>query len=272
MLAQIIIRSEPSAPVRGALVRLVATAAGLDLPANISGSAAGEPLHFIRRDSITWTALAGVPIEGGDSLTVELRISRHGAHSVDSTEAWIRVLPSRAASERLRVPPSKITLTKALQQRVDREIEQAHAIGRRAHATPPLWTEPFSRPRASRITSDFGTSRVYNGAVASRHLGTDFAGKVGDSVFAANRGVVAAIGHFYLAGNVIYLDHGAGLTTAYFHLSRTFVSEGDTVSKGQPIGAVGKTGRVTGPHLHWSVRYGIVPVDPMSLVEIGGRW
>ena len=115
-LAQVLIRSEPSAPVRGALVRLVATAAGLDLPSSVSGSAGGEPLHFTRRDSITWTALAGIPIEGGDSLTIDLRITRRGARSVDSTEASIRVLPSRAGSERLSVPPSKIILTKSLQQ------------------------------------------------------------------------------------------------------------------------------------------------------------
>ena len=73
---------------------------------------------------------------------------------------------------------------------------------------------------------------------------------------------------FYLAGRAVYLDHGAGLVTGYFHLSRIDVAQGDTVSAGDPIGAVGRTGRVTGPHLHWIARYGTITVDPMSLVRL----
>jgi murein DD-endopeptidase MepM/ murein hydrolase activator NlpD len=73
---------------------------------------------------------------------------------------------------------------------------------------------------------------------------------------------------FYLAGRAIYIDHGAGLVTAYFHLSSAEVAEGDTVTTGQRIGAVGQSGRVTGPHLHWVARYGTISVDPMSLLEL----
>ncbi len=101
-------------------------------------------------------------------------------------------------------------------------------------------------------------------------MGTDFAGDVGAPVQAAGRGVVALVDRFHLGGNVIYLDHGAGLVTAYLHLSEQLVAEGDTVEAGQLIGRVGATGRVTGPHLHWIVRYGGVTVDPLSLLEAGG--
>jgi murein DD-endopeptidase MepM/ murein hydrolase activator NlpD len=87
-------------------------------------------------------------------------------------------------------------------------------------------------------------------------------------VHAAARGVVALVANFYLAGRAVYLDHGGGLVTGYFHLSRITVREGDTVKTGQVIGAVGRTGRVTGPHLHWIARYGRVTVDPMSLVGL----
>jgi murein DD-endopeptidase MepM/ murein hydrolase activator NlpD len=81
--------------------------------------------------------------------------------------------------------------------------------------------------------------------------------------------VVALVADFYLAGRAVYLDHGAGLVTGYFHLSQASVAQGDTVAAGQRIGAVGRTGRVTGPHLHWLVRYGGISVDPMTLVELG---
>ncbi len=92
---------------------------------------------------------------------------------------------------------------------------------------------------------------------------------MGAPVVAAARGVVALVADFYLAGRAVYLDHGAGLVTGYFHLSRVDVAAGDTVEAGQRIGGVGKSGRVTGPHLHWIVRYGAISVDPMTLVRLG---
>src|SRR2546430_5947449 len=94
-------------------------------------------------------------------------------------------------------------------------------------------------PRPSSTTTQFGTGRVFNGAVTSRHLGIDFRGAVGDSIRAANRGVVALVDNFYLAGGVVYIDHGAGVVTAYFHMSQQLVATGDTVSRGQLIGLVG---------------------------------
>ena len=121
------------------------------------------------------------------------------------------------------------------------------------------------------VVHGFGRGREFNGTITSRHMGTDFAGATGATVRAANRGVVRAIGHFYYGGNVIYVDHGAGLTSAYLHLSRQLVAEGDTVERGQVIGRVGATGRVTGPHLHLIVRYGRVTVDPLSLFSIAGE-
>jgi murein DD-endopeptidase MepM/ murein hydrolase activator NlpD len=126
------------------------------------------------------------------------------------------------------------------------------------------------RPRAARITSGFGRGREFNGAITSRHMGTDFAGATGAPVRATNRGVVRLVDAFYYGGNVVYLDHGEGLTSAYLHLSRQDVAPGDTVERGQIIGRVGATGRVTGPHLHLIVRYGGVTVDPMSLFAIAG--
>jgi murein DD-endopeptidase MepM/ murein hydrolase activator NlpD len=99
-------------------------------------------------------------------------------------------------------------------------------------------------------------------------LGADFSGALGDSVRAANRGVVVHAGELYYNGTTVFIDHGAGLLTGYLHLSRVLVAPGDTVTAGQVIGLVGATGRVTGPHLHWFASYGEITVDPMALLGL----
>ena len=173
--------------------------------------------------------------------------------------------------ERLTVAPKfGRPLDEALAARVERERARSREVSREAHRTPRLWKGSFVRPRDSRVTGQFGRGRLYNGQVTGRHMGVDLAGDMGAPVYAANDGVVALVADFYLAGKAVYIDHGAGLVTAYFHLSSTDVWEGDLVSKGQQIGAVGASGRVTGPHLHWVARYGEVTVDAESLLELGG--
>ena len=81
-----------------------------------------------------------------------------------------------------------------------------------------------------------------------------------------------SVDNFFLAGNVIYINHGGGVVTAYFHLSKPLVAVGDTVARGQQIGLVGATGRVTGPHLHWAARYGTITVNPLDLVSLDRKW
>lgn len=154
--------------------------------------------------------------------------------------------------------------------RIARENQEAREVGHHAHDTPRMWSAPFLRPRPSRITARFGSGRSFNGTLASTHLGVDFAGTMGAPVRAANRGVVALVANFFLAGNVVYIDHGEGIVTGYFHMSKVLVAQGDTVARGQEIGLVGATGRVTGPHLHWSARYGALTVNPLDLLTIGG--
>jgi murein DD-endopeptidase MepM/ murein hydrolase activator NlpD len=155
-----------------------------------------------------------------------------------------------------------------LARRIARERNRSRAAWRRSSDTPRLWDAPFLRPRPTHITSEFGSGRVFNGRLQSRHMGTDFEGSIGDPVRAANRGIVSLVGNFYYAGRLVYIDHGRGLLTAYLHLSQINVSEGDLVERGQVIGHVGSTGRVTGPHLHWIARVGAVTANPMSLLEL----
>lgn len=240
-----------------------------DLASEVLGEVAGEPLHFRTvNGGVSWTALAPVPVEGGDSLPILLVLVHAGR--TDTVRTAIGVLAPDYPSERLTVAPRMAEPDSAARVRIARDIARARAVSRAAHETARLWEGGFVLPRKSRITSAFGTGREYNGKVTSRHLGTDFNGKVGDPIVATNRGRVALVARFYLAGNVVYLDHGEGLISAYFHLSRALVKPGEIVERGQVIGRVGMTGRVTGPHLHWVMRYGGVTLDPMSVVGLLG--
>jgi murein DD-endopeptidase MepM/ murein hydrolase activator NlpD len=255
---------EPATVVQGTLFRVIVNAPGVTAA---TGSAAGEPLHFMRTDSGQLVALAAAPLDGGARLEVNITITQTDGSSTPA-QAAVPVAAGSYALDRLSVAPQfGARPNAAIQARLDRERARALEVSRRSHETPRLW-DTIVRPRETRITSSFGNGREFNGQVQSRHTGTDFAGGVGDLVRAATRGVVALVDNFYLAGNVVYLDHGQGLVTAYFHLSETLVAQGDTVSAGQNIGKVGATGRVTGPHLHWVVRYGAISVDPLSLLAL----
>jgi murein DD-endopeptidase MepM/ murein hydrolase activator NlpD len=266
-LGQVAIETEPGRPARGSLIRLRVTPTITDLLSELRGEVAEEPLHFSSADGgVSWTGLAPVPVEGGDSLPITLVLVHSGRE--DTVHTAIAVDQPDYPAERLSVAPRMARPDSAARLRIAREIARARAVSRGAHATLRLWQGAFQLPRRSRITSGFGTGREYNGTVTSRHLGTDFDGAVGDPIVAANRGRVALVANFYLAGKVLYLDHGEGLISAYFHLSRALVRTGQVVEKGQLIGRVGRSGRVTGPHLHWVMRYGGVTIDPMSVVRL----
>lgn len=258
---------EPATPRAGAL--FVVRVSGVPVASSIAGEAAGEPLHFVRDSTGTAESLAPAPIDRDAELLVAVRCTL--GEQVDTLAASATLASGDYPVERLRVapafgrPPDPATAA-----RIQRESARALEVAKAAHGTPRLWTEPFALPRTARVTSGFGMAREYNGTITSRHMGTDFAGATGAPVQAVNRGVVRIVDAFYYGGRVVYLDHGAGLTSAYLHLSQQLVAAGDTVARGQRIGAVGATGRVTGPHLHLIVRYGAVTVDPQSLFAIAG--
>ncbi len=258
--------TDPAPLVRGTVGVITVRPAPGDSVAPPAGRAADEPLHFEPAAGGGFAALIGVPIEGPDTIVVSLFPA--GGAEGDSATVTLRVAAGSYRRERLSVAPRYAAPDSAARVRIVEEIAKARSLSERAHETPRLWSAAFLPPRGGRVTSPFGAARVLNGDVQSRHLGTDFAGAVGAPVRAANAGVVALVGHFYLGGTVVYLDHGDGLVTGYFHLSRAQVAEGDTVARGQIIGRVGRSGRVTGPHLHWIARYGRITVDPMSLLRL----
>jgi murein DD-endopeptidase MepM/ murein hydrolase activator NlpD len=255
----------PVTPLQGSLLRVVAPAAIARDTIPPAASLADEPLHFERDANGGWSALAAVPLSAGDSVTMWMR--RPGG---DSTAFRISVAPRPSGVENLTTDTAFTRpLDSALAERVRRETERVVATLRGSHTRPRLWNEAFRPPRPTRVTSPFGRGRSYNaGDARGRHRGTDFAGDRGAPVRAANRGVVALADELYYAGGAIYVDHGGGVVTSYLHLDRILVAAGDTVTRGQIIGRVGATGRVTGPHLHWAAFFGRVAFDPVDLLGL----
>ena len=264
----------PAQPQPGAIVRLSLTAdATVDSIVSVRGALAEEPLHFERANRETWHAIGGIPVDTEGRLFANAVIQRaSGKTEIARVEFDLPKLPPPAAQPLSVDSTFTRPLDAATQARVNRENARAREVGRRAHEREAMWTAPFIKPRTSVVTSEFGSGRVFNGQLTARHLGVDFRGAVGQPIRASNRGVVALVDNFFLAGNVVYIDHGGGVVTSYFHLSKPLVREGQTVKRGQVIGLVGSTGRVTGPHLHWAARYGANTVNPLDLLRISSDW
>lgn len=157
-------------------------------------------------------------------------------------------------------------------KRVRRRIKREKADIKRILGKPDAerhWQGSFRIPLNTEVTSVFGTLRTYNKRKKpSRHLGLDLDGKTGDPIHATARGRVALVQDRYYSGRTVVLDHGQGLFSLYFHMSKFEVKEGSMVERGQLIGRVGKTGRVTGPHLHFGVKLDGLYFDPATFLEL----
>ena len=126
----------------------------------------------------------------------------------------------------------------------------------------------FEYPIQSKITSNYGNARIYNGKTKSYHTGTDYRAKIGTNIYASNNGVVALTMHRFYLGKVVYIDHGRGAFSYYSHMNSFDVKQGQKVQKGQLLGRSGKTGRITGPHLHYAFRLYNTTVDPLQYMEV----
>lgn len=134
------------------------------------------------------------------------------------------------------------------------------------------WQEGFIEPVEGRISGHFGNQRIFNGVPKNPHTGTDIAAAEGTPVKASGSGKVVLSGKdYFYTGNMVIVDHGYGLQTIYAHLQRAVVKEGDEVKQGEVIGYVGKTGRATGPHLHWGASLNNVRFRPHSLLDINSK-
>lgn len=172
--------------------------------------------------------------------------------------------------ETLQVDGSKVTLSPEDKARTEKEYAEAMEIYKKA--TPKtLVSSDFIVPLDSKITSDFGKARVYNGSLKSYHGGTDFRAAVGVPIIAANDGKVVLVQDRFYSGQSIVIDHGQGVYTCYFHMSKFHVKESQEVKKGDVIGLSGSSGRVSGPHLHFGVRVGGEQVDPLHFIALANE-
>lgn len=170
--------------------------------------------------------------------------------------------------ERIQVTKSKVNPKgKKANKRINKEYHEAMKLYATSTKENHL-NSSFILPLNSFITSDFGKARVYNDTLKGYHSGTDFRAKVGTPIQASNDGIVALVKHRFYSGGTVIIDHGQGVYTCYYHMSDFSVKKGQKINKGKVIGLSGKSGRVTGPHLHFSVRVGGVQVDPLQFVEL----
>lgn len=216
----------------------------------------GEQALAVVNERGRWFALLGIPL---DTLPgeLEIRVSKGGVIEPKTVAIGIRNYPEQRLTikDKRKVEPSPEDIV-----RIEREQKVTEAVKKRFSETPP--DTALDQPSPGPLSSRFGLRRFFNGQPRNPHAGLDVAASSGTPVHAPSDAVVANTGDYFFNGNTVFLDHGQGLITAYMHLSRIDVRPGQTVKRGEPLGAIGATGRVTGPHLHWAVILNNTPVDP----------
>ena len=216
----------------------------------------GEQPLAVVQDKGRWFALCGIPL---DTLPGEMEISVFFGSTAASKNIAIR--PRNYPEQRLTIKDKrKVEPNPEDLARIEGEQKTTEAIKRQF--SPVVPATDFALPATGPLSSRFGLRRIFNGLPRNPHAGLDVAVGTGAPVKAAADGVIANTGDYFFNGNTVFIDHGQGLITAYMHLSRTEVRAGQSVKKGEILGAVGATGRVTGPHLHWAVILNNIPVDP----------
>jgi murein DD-endopeptidase MepM/ murein hydrolase activator NlpD len=216
-------------------------------------------------DATRWTAVVGIPLDAEPGT--RHAVVRRGA--ADEALVPFVVEPVRYAEQRLKVAPGTVELSAEDLARYERErAHLAEVAVTHSEAVPSSLR--LRQPTAGRRSSSFGLRRIFNGQPRNPHSGMDIAAATGSPVVAAAAGRVIDSGDYFFNGNTVWLDHGGGLLTMYCHLSAIGVKPGDVVTGGQRIGAVGATGRVTGPHLHWSVSLNRAMVDPALFLDAAG--
>lgn len=183
-----------------------------------------------------------------------------------TVERHIHVQPGRWRIEQVDTSPTADVPTAEFLARRKLELERIMAA-RAVQVYSDGWRQNFHWPLAGRVSGLFGSQRIYQGVPGSYHSGVDIAARSGTTFVAPADGVVvlAAENPFTLEGHLLIVAHGMGLNSAFLHCSSLAVSEGDVVRQGQVLGTVGSTGRATGPHLHWGVKWNNARLDPVSL-------
>ncbi len=236
--------------------------------ASIDGEWLGRKLDFFRgRDGRAWFALAGADVEapvGPSTLRISVHLADGHAHDLSET---VQIHAAHYKTGALTVAPKFVEPGPDELKQIAEDKQLKDKIFATS-AAQPLWTNNFRAPVAAEPTDSFGTRRTFNGKLASIHKGMDFHAPAGTPVKASNSGVVVLARPLYYEGGFVVIDHGLGFYTLSMHLSRIDVKEGQKVATGDPLGLSGATGRVTGPHLHWAVRWQGAYLDPAKLLRL----
>jgi murein DD-endopeptidase MepM/ murein hydrolase activator NlpD len=256
-----------------ALLSCTSLAAASEFPEHASQGALvigkvspGSTVHYANRDLLVTAkgeVVFGIGRDETGPVSVDVR-ERSGRHE----RIEITVTPRDWPVEHVDgVPPKTVEPPPDIAARIKRE--QARVVAARARDdSREDFLETFAWPVSGRISGRFGSQRVYNGIPKSPHPGMDIAVPQGTPVKAPAGGIVTfADADLYLTGGTVLLDHGHGVSSNFLHMSRIDVKVGDRIEQGQVIGAVGMTGRATGPHLHWGMNWFDVRLDPLLLLD-----
>ncbi len=210
-------------------------------------------------------ALVGISLDARPGLH-NLQVRATGDATAANFTTAFEVKAKAYPAQHLKINPRFLAPSPADQERIERETPII--IKAREHwSDAPPENLVLQTPAAGRLSSNFGLRRVLNGEARAPHAGLDVAVPTGTPVYAAAAGRVLNTGDYFYAGQTVFVDHGQGVITVYLHLSRIDVREGDAVARGATLGAVGATGLVTGPHLHWGVLLNGVYVDPALFLK-----
>jgi murein DD-endopeptidase MepM/ murein hydrolase activator NlpD len=244
-------------PVPGGIARLPLGAAAAKPSAHD-----GELPLLVVGDPGGWTALVGIPLAAQPGRA---RISVRPAQGGAARDVAYSIAPKRYPEQRLKVAPGTVDLSPEDQARHQRERVHLAAV-MATFTEPPPQAMHMRVPVPGRRSSSFGLRRVFNGQARNPHSGMDIAAGTGTPVVAPLAGRVIDTGDYFFNGSTVWLDHGGGLLTMVCHLSAIDVKVGDLLQAGQRYAAVGASGRVTGPHLHWSVMLNRAMVDPALFI------
>jgi murein DD-endopeptidase MepM/ murein hydrolase activator NlpD len=216
----------------------------------------GRPVMVVRQDDL-WLAVLGLGlgIEPGE-YAIDVQQPPGGTQKLA-----FKVLDKKYAVQQLKVAPGQVNLSPENEARVAGETEKVKAALNAFTSVAPA-TLRLTQPVPGRRSSSFGLRRVFNGESRNPHSGMDIAAPTGTPIKAPLDGRVVDVGSYFFNGNNVIVDHGQGLLTMYCHLSKTHVAVGQPLKRGEVLGEVGATGRVTGPHLHWGVSLNGAMVDP----------
>ena len=218
----------------------------------------GEPAGYI--------GLLGIDMQD-EPGTYELAVEVKQGEQAKQLSFNVLVAKENFAVEHLKLPKEKVDLNeKSVARWKDEQqlVQQALAENSRLK----LWHSNFVEPVNGKRTGIFGSVRIMNGKPRNPHNGEDIGAPLGADVAATNDGIVRITVDHIFSGKGVFVDHGLGFYTMYFHLSEVLVKDGDLVKVGQIIGKVGATGRATGPHLHWGVKLNGARVNPYSLLDL----